>query len=136
MVVIVVVVVIAVVVVIGVVVVVAHATSRGPVSNACFQAFQWSYHILSGFSGCSVFPKLSCCLLPKRGWGGGVGGRGHDDALCRLHHWQPFRVSGEMPANQSTRCLLCVQHALHPSGHQFGAPRGEMARSKARRLQL
>ena len=75
-------------------VVLAHATSSGPMPNACFQAFQGSYYMLSGFSRCSVLPKLSCCLLPSRGkgLGWGWGGGGHDDAHCRLHHLQPFKL--------------------------------------------
>ena len=73
-----------------VVVAAAHATSRSIMPTACFQAFQGSYHMLSGFSGCSLLPKLSCCL-PLVGWGVG----GHDDIHCRLHHLQPFRLSGE-----------------------------------------
>ena len=61
--------------------------------------------MFSGFSGfilhvirlSTVFSAPKAFVLPAskagvRGWGGGWGGGGHDDAHCRLHHLQPFKL--------------------------------------------
>ena len=61
-----------------------------------------------------LFSAPEAFMLPasKAGGWGGVGGwgGGDDDMHCQLHQLPPFRLSGEMPANQSKRCLFCGRH--------------------------
>ena len=61
-----------------------------------------------------LFSAPEAFMLPASkagvGGGGGGGGVGDDDMHCQLHQLQPFRLSREMPANQSKRCLLCGRH--------------------------
>ena len=53
-----------------------------------------------------MLPTSNAGVGGRGGWGVGGWGGGDDDMQCQLHQLQPFRLSGEMPANRSKRCLL------------------------------